>query len=56
MKGLEQMIARIKQQLYMGRKSAEVYDDLMAQGVNAELAQWALRAAQFEIDQDTEEE
>ena len=54
MQGLEQMVDRVKRQLYMGRPADDIYTDLVAQGVHTELAHWAVKASQFEIEKEME--
>ena len=55
MQGLERLITRIKQRAMMGQPPIAIAQDLLAQGMNEDLVYWALRAAQFEMSQETKE-
>ena len=52
MQALEDVITRAKQQLQFGRTIEEISIDMLGQGMNETLVNWALRAAKFEIDQE----
>lgn len=49
MRGLERMISRVRTMLTMGQTAEQAYEELVAQGVDTDLAHWAVRGAQFEI-------
>lgn len=48
MKGLERMISRVRTMLNLEMTPDEVRKELRAQGVDNELAFWAIKAAMFE--------
>ena len=50
MKGLEWMISRVRTMLNMEMTPDEVRKELRVQGVDNELAFWAIKAAMFEND------
>ena len=50
MKNLEIMISRARSMMVMGKTADEVRKELRAQGVDNELAFWAVKAAIFEIE------
>lgn len=52
MRALEKMITRVKQQMYMGRETIDIFEELVGQGSDESLVHWALRAARFEIDRE----
>ena len=48
MKGLEEMIKKVKKSMEGGKTVQEVHDDLQAQGVDLELLHYAVKAAIME--------
>ena len=48
MRGLEEMITRVRNMLAWGKTRDEVFEELQAQGVNLELIHWSIKAAEFE--------
>lgn len=44
------MISRVRTMLTMGQTTEQAYEELVSQGVDKELAHWAVRGAQFEIE------
>ena len=49
MKGLERMISRVRTMLVMGQSPEGAYEELVAQGVDTDLAHWAIQGAKAEI-------
>ena len=44
------MISRVRTMLTMGQTPEQAHEELVSQGVDKDLAHWAVRGAQFEID------
>ena len=48
MKRLEEMVKKVREMLESGKTMQEAHEELQAQGVDAELVHWAVRAAHME--------
>ena len=44
------MISRVRTMLTMGQTPEQAHEELVSQGVDKDLAHWAVRGAQFEIE------